>query len=140
MHREVDDVDRQIARDAILNASRKLAVGAQARLDRNVVRSAFPPGIDDRTAELQVVHFLRDVSAGAFACRPMDDGDFVVSRRDVAAEPDAAPAAKSTRTGTKARAPAPKRAAKGGGKSKAAAGRSGSKAKSPQPKARPGRR
>jgi hypothetical protein len=93
----VDEVDRDIARDSILKTSRKLAVGGEARLDRNVVSSAFPPGIDERAVEMQIVDFLKGLGDGVFACRPIVagvDGDFVVRRQSEAPlSPELKPAA-----------------------------------------------
>ncbi len=85
-------LDRNLARDTIAKACRKLSEGEETRLDRGVVNSAFPPGIDERTAEEQILDFLREIGP-AFTCRAVPSGDFIVHREAAIIEPPRPPQA-----------------------------------------------
>jgi hypothetical protein len=74
-------VDRDLARGSILDTCRRLRVGREARLDRNLVRSAFPPGPDGRAVEIQLLELLTAANDGIFKCQTVPVGDCVVLRR-----------------------------------------------------------
>jgi hypothetical protein len=74
-------MDRDIARGSILDSCRTLRAGRETRLDRNVMRSAFPPGPDGRALEMQLLELLAAANDGVFECRAVPVGDCVVLRR-----------------------------------------------------------
>jgi hypothetical protein len=74
-------VDQDIARGSILDTCRRLRVGREARLDRNLVRSAFPPGPDGRAVEIQLIELLTAANDGIFKCQAIPVGDCLVLRR-----------------------------------------------------------
>ena len=78
-------MDRSAALSSILAICRRLRVGKEARLDRNVVRSAFPPGPDARPLQVQLSELLIAARDGIFGCQPLPDGDHIV-RREVRRE------------------------------------------------------
>jgi hypothetical protein len=87
-------MDRDIAQKAIVRSCLKLETGGQARLDRNVLRSAFPVVLDDRPVETQLTDLLNRADPdGTFLCQPIAGGDVMVSRqsRDGRAVRPAAP-------------------------------------------------
>src|SRR4051812_22583463 len=73
-------VDRHIAHRAVLETCLRLRAGKEARLDRNVLRSAFPAGLDDRPVETQLFELLQAANDGIFTCRAIPGGDCVVRR------------------------------------------------------------
>jgi hypothetical protein len=73
-------LDRDIARNSILVTCRRLRSGKETRLDRNLLRSAFPPGPDARAFQTQVFDLLWAANDGIFACRSIPGGDCIVSR------------------------------------------------------------
>ena len=74
-------MDRDIARGAILSICRRLRAGREARLDKNLLASSFPPGPDPRAFEVQLRELLHAANDGIFVCRMLPDGDCVVVRR-----------------------------------------------------------
>jgi hypothetical protein len=74
-------VDRDIARSAILSVCRRLRSGKEARLDKNLLASSFPPGPDDRAFAVQLDELLQATNDGIFASRQLPGGDCVVIRR-----------------------------------------------------------
>ena|SRR5262245_59664644 len=78
-------LDSAIARGSILNVCRRLRVGREARVDRNVLRSAFPLGRDSRPFDVQLSELLTHAKDGIFGCWRLADGDHVV-RREVRKE------------------------------------------------------
>ena len=102
-------MQQDVARDSIVKTCLKLAVNGEARLDKNVVHSAFRPW-PGRDSEEQLVTHLRGVSDGVFLCRRLANGDLLVTRSEVGKpsvmpEPAAAPStttvapSKATATG-----------------------------------------
>jgi hypothetical protein len=78
-------LDRVTALGSILATCRRLRVGKAARLDRNVVRSAFPPGPDGRPLQVQLSELLIAARDGIFGCQLLPGGDHMV-RREVRRE------------------------------------------------------
>jgi len=74
-------VDRHIAHKAVLDTCLRLRAGKEARLDRNVLRSAFPAALDDRPVESQLFELLEAANDGIFTCCAIAGGDCVVRRR-----------------------------------------------------------
>src|ERR1043166_2414618 len=74
-------LDRNIARTAILSICHRLRAGHEARLDRNLLASSFPPGPDGRPFEIQLLALLHEANDGIFLCRTLPGGDCSVLRR-----------------------------------------------------------
>ena len=73
-------MDRDKARNSVVRTCLRLRGGRETRVDRNVLRSAFPRGLDDRSLEAQLLELLERSNDGIFSCRPLDGGDCMVRR------------------------------------------------------------
>ena len=81
-------VERDAARQCVVETCLKLALDEEARFDRSVVRAGFPAAIGGRASENQILDNLPGSNYGAFQCRrDVATGDYVVSRHEPSGEP-----------------------------------------------------
>jgi hypothetical protein len=81
-------VERDAARQYVVETCLKLALDEEARFDRSVVRAGFPAAVGGRPSEDQILDNLPGSNYGAFRCRrDVATGDYIVSRHEPSGEP-----------------------------------------------------
>jgi hypothetical protein len=81
-------VERDAARQYVVETCLKLALDEEARLDRSVVRTGFPAAVGGRPSEDQILDNVPGSNYGAFLCRrDVATGDYIVSRHEPSGKP-----------------------------------------------------
>jgi hypothetical protein len=74
------EMDHATALRSILTTCLRLRPGSEARLDRNVLRHAFPLGLDPRPYAVQLAQRLVAANDGIFGCTELPGGDSAVRK------------------------------------------------------------